>query len=86
MLGPDWRSAPVLLADGGIETRLLYEFRCEPEELDRLDHLDAEAAETFADAMRGLRRDYGLRVLGGCCGTNDRHIRAVARRLVAEAA
>jgi S-methylmethionine-dependent homocysteine/selenocysteine methylase len=55
-----------------------------PEELDKLDHLDAQAAEDFADAMLALRRDYRLRVLGGCCGTDDRHIRAIARRLVAE--
>jgi methionine synthase I (cobalamin-dependent) len=35
--------------------------------------------------MLDLRRDYGLQVLGGCCGTDDRHIRAIASRLALEA-
>ena len=54
-----------------------------PDQLDKLDHLDAEAAGAFAEDMLALRRNYGLKVLGGCCGTNDRHIRAIAERLAA---
>lgn len=55
-----------------------------PEALDRLDHLVGDTPDVFAAAMLGLRR-HGLRVLGGCCGTTDAHIRAIARGLRAEA-
>lgn len=52
-----------------------------PEALDGLDHLDAEPPEAFAAAMVGLRREWGLSVLGGCCGTDGRHIGALAKAL-----
>ena len=35
--------------------------------------------ERFADEMWQIHRDFGLRVLGGCCGTDDRHMRALSR-------
>ena len=54
-----------------------------PEELDRLDHLDEGVADEFGAAMAGLHDSHGLRVLGGCCGTNHRHIRALARHIAA---
>lgn len=56
-----------------------------PDQLDRLDHLEEGRPEVFAALMAGLRRDCGMKILGGCCGTSDRHIRALARRFVAEA-
>jgi S-methylmethionine-dependent homocysteine/selenocysteine methylase len=55
-----------------------------PDQLDKLDHLEEGRPEVFAELMLGLRRDYGLQVLGGCCGTDDRHIRAIARGLVSK--
>ena len=55
-----------------------------PEELDKLDHLEEGRPEVFAGLMAGLHAD-GLKVLGGCCGTSDVHIRALARRLTAKA-
>lgn len=51
-----------------------------PEELDGSPELDGEAPEPFAQDMINLHDEYGLRVLGGCCGTDDRHIRAIARQ------
>jgi homocysteine S-methyltransferase len=47
-------------------------------ELVKLDHLEGDDPETFAAGMWGLRQDFGLRVLGGCCGTDERHVRALA--------
>jgi homocysteine S-methyltransferase len=47
-------------------------------ELDGLTDLETEAPEVFAEAMYALHRDYGMKVLGGCCGTDARHIRALA--------
>jgi len=52
-----------------------------PEELDGLGHLDAVPPEVLADAMLRVRRRFGTRVLGGCCGTDDRHIAWIARRV-----
>jgi S-methylmethionine-dependent homocysteine/selenocysteine methylase len=52
-----------------------------PDQLDKLDHLEEGQPERFAALMLDLRRDYGLRMLGGCCGTDDRHIRAIAAGL-----
>ena len=51
-----------------------------PEELDKLDHLEEGKPEVFATLMAGLHA-RGLKVLGGCCGTSEAHIRALARSL-----
>jgi homocysteine S-methyltransferase len=52
-----------------------------PEELESLDHLESEAQERLADEIVALRDEFGPKVLGGCCGTDDRHIAALACRL-----
>ncbi len=52
-----------------------------PEELDESVRLDTDDPETFAEAMDSVRRTFAARILGGCCGTDERHIAAVARRL-----
>ena len=52
-----------------------------PEALDGHEHLVGEEPARFAAAMLGLHRDFGLKILGGCCGTDDRHIRCLAERL-----
>jgi homocysteine S-methyltransferase len=51
-----------------------------PEELERLDHVDADKPESFAEAMLRVHERFGMRILGGCCGTDDRHIRCIAQR------
>jgi S-methylmethionine-dependent homocysteine/selenocysteine methylase len=55
-----------------------------PDQLDRLDHLDEGSAAEFADGMVALRHAHGFGILGGCCGTSDRHIRALAAKLAAD--
>ena len=52
-----------------------------PDELDGLEFLDTEAPDQFAEGLAGLHRDYGFKILGGCCGSDDRHIRALAAKL-----
>jgi homocysteine S-methyltransferase len=52
-----------------------------PEELVRLDHPEGDDPDLFAAEMWSLHEDFGLRILGGCCGTDDRHIRALAARM-----
>jgi homocysteine S-methyltransferase len=51
-----------------------------PEELDGSACLDADPPEVLADAMLRLHRRFGTKILGGCCGTDDRHIAWIARR------
>ena len=51
-----------------------------PSELENLSHAAGDDAEAFADHMMTLHR-HGAKILGGCCGTSDAHIRALARRL-----
>lgn len=52
-----------------------------PEELDNSAALLEEAPESFGLAVAGLRRDLGMKILGGCCGADDRHIRCLADKL-----
>ncbi len=54
-----------------------------PEELDGLDHIEADEPEEYARELVSLQRDYGIPVLGGCCGAGSRHMIAVADAMVA---
>ncbi len=74
------RGAPDLV------TRRLLELKANAsalstEELVRLDHLEGDDPESFAAGMWGIHEDFGLRIIGGCCGTDDRHMRALAARM-----
>lgn len=48
------------------------------EELDSSTELDAGDADDLAARMAAMQAAYDLTVLGGCCGTDDRHIKAIA--------
>jgi homocysteine S-methyltransferase len=50
-------------------------------ELIELDHPAADDPEKFAADMAALLDPNGLHVLGGCCGTTDAHMRALAASL-----
>lgn len=52
-----------------------------PEDLDGSASLVEEEPLTFGSTVAGLHSELGLKILGGCCGTDDRHIRALASRL-----
>jgi len=56
-----------------------------PEELDDSEQLIEEEPEVFGRTLAGLHTEFGLKVLGGCCGTDDRHIRSLARQLASKA-
>lgn len=49
-----------------------------PEELDKLDRISAAPPEQFALDLWACAREFGLTVLGGCCGTDQRDIEAIA--------
>jgi homocysteine S-methyltransferase len=53
-------------------------------ELDAATELDAGDPEELARDYCALRRSIPqLTVLGGCCGTDDRHVAAIARACLA---
>ena len=52
-----------------------------PEELDGLDYLDTSEPKEFAESMLALHTQFGLKIIGGCCGTDHRHIEEIAKRL-----
>lgn len=49
--------------------------------LDNSEQLVAEAPDVFGRSVGDLKNDPGMKLLGGCCGTDDRHIRQLAKRL-----
>ena len=51
------------------------------EKLDGRKELDPMAPEAFARAMTNLHRRHGIKILGGCCGTDHTHIAALTRSL-----
>lgn len=55
-----------------------------PDALDGSNHLETGALEDFVTGIADLHQG-GFRILGGCCGTTDAHIRAIAQRVKAEA-
>ncbi len=52
-----------------------------PEELDGRAELDSSVPDAYAEALVAVGRRHGLSIFGGCCGTDDTHLRAVAARL-----
>lgn len=47
-------------------------------DLDGAEELHMESISEWGGLMLALNRDYGLKVLGGCCGTNEEHLKYVA--------
>lgn len=52
-----------------------------PEELDDSPVIRSSPPEEWAEDMLRLYRDYGIKMLGGCCGTDHDHIDQLARRV-----
>jgi homocysteine S-methyltransferase len=69
-----WLSERVIGLQGNTSCR-------SPEELDDLAELETEEPRAFARAMVRLYDRFGIKVLGGCCGTDERHIEWIARAL-----
>jgi S-methylmethionine-dependent homocysteine/selenocysteine methylase len=51
-----------------------------PEELDGLEQLDGAEPIGFAKELLALHYKFGIKVIGGCCGTDHRHIEEIAAR------
>jgi homocysteine S-methyltransferase len=52
-----------------------------PEELDNSEELVEEDPQTFGSSVASLHGELGMKILGGCCGTDERHIENLAKRL-----
>jgi len=52
-----------------------------PEELDGLSYLDTVEPEEFAQSLLSLHKSFGIKILGGCCGSDNRHIEEIARQI-----
>lgn len=44
-------------------------------DLDGADRLETESVSDWGDEMVKLNRSYGVKILGGCCGTESGHLR-----------
>jgi len=53
----------------------------DPEDLDGSEILDTAAPDPFSADLMILHTHYGIKVLGGCCGTDQRHIQTLANRI-----
>ena len=51
----------------------------EPEELDSANNIIASDADELLDSFIALDDAFPLKIYGGCCGTNETHIRSIAR-------
>ena len=55
-----------------------------PDELDGSDELQTGDPQHFADLMLKVHQRHGPLLLGGCCGTDEGHMEALAARLAAD--
>ncbi len=46
-------------------------------DLDGADQLETENVSDWGEEMLKLNRSYGVKILGGCCGTGDDHLRYI---------
>jgi methionine synthase I (cobalamin-dependent) len=53
-----------------------------PEELDKLNHLAATDVQVWARDELACAHKFDLAILGGCCGTDERYIDALAKAAV----
>jgi len=52
-----------------------------PDELDDLSYLDTSDPEEFGKLMISLHNRFKIKVLGGCCGSDENHITEIAKRI-----
>ena len=55
-----------------------------PEELDNAKELLVSKPKELADKMESLDNKFGIKIWGGCCGTDNRHIEEFAKRILSK--
>ncbi len=53
-----------------------------PEELDNLEYLDTMDPKEYGEAMAAVHERFGVKILGGCCGSDNRHIEEIAKAVL----
>ena len=53
----------------------------DPCDLDGADELEVDDVDEWGRQMVRLNREFGVKILGGCCGTGTEHLRALVRGL-----
>lgn len=77
--------APVLTGNSRLRGIVVNASRCSHAELDEAKELDEGAPEELGREVGELfRRFEGFKIFGGCCGTDMRHLRAMAREISAQ--
>ena len=51
-------------------------------ELDEAEELDAGNIDELAGEVAELTAKYNLTTIGGCCGTDNRHMEAMAKAIL----
>ncbi|SHK73411.1 homocysteine S-methyltransferase [Marinobacter antarcticus] len=51
-------------------------------ELEGSEDLKSESVSEWGSLMVRLNRDFGLKILGGCCGTDGKHLEYLAKNII----
>ena len=51
------------------------------DQLDGANTLQSDSLEDWGNRMVVLNKNYGIKILGGCCGTDVKHLRYIAAKL-----
>ena len=74
----------VLHGQGRLKGVVVNASKCSHAELDEADELDeGDAEELGADVAEIVRRNPDITIFGGCCGTDMRHLRSMANKVLA---
>lgn len=65
----------------GIQANAAY---LSPKELDKPSETISSSANELANEVACLNSEFPLKIYGGCCGTDDSHLREFAKRLLIE--
>jgi S-methylmethionine-dependent homocysteine/selenocysteine methylase len=57
---------------------------CDHSQLDGAESLQANGIDEWGNLMIELNRQYGIKILGGCCGTSYRHLKYIAQNMRSE--
>ena len=49
-------------------------------ELDGSEQLESESVSEWGDSMLELNKKYGVKIMGGCCGTDGEHLKYIVDR------
>ncbi len=70
------RQSPHLVRFQGIQANASQR---SPEELNQSEELQQEPFEDLVRHMRDLQTEFGMKILGGCCGTDNRFLSMLAK-------